>query len=202
MSVNEQEAQQIAENWKLFRKLCNRLGDRTEAVQKMLDHYEDRAPFAPASSRLEYHGAYPGGLIEHSLRVLKIARALNKTLGYEHTLEELIMSCLFHDWGKAGDLEHDRYIPQDSNWHRERGMMYKHQNQGQWMMVDDCSLWVFNHFGIRLTKEEYLGILLNDGPYHAKNQPYGMKEPKLALIVHAADRFACVEEEGRTSVLG
>lgn len=200
MQPNENEVAKILENWTLFRKICNNLGSRTDAVQAMLDHFEDRAPYAPASSRLEYHSAYPGGLVEHSLRVLRIARSLNDVLGYKLSMESLIMSCLFHDWGKAGDLERDRYLPQESDWHRERGMVYTHQKEGQWMMTDDCTLWLFNHFGITLTKDEYLAILLNDGPYHAKNQPYGMKEPKLALVVHAADRFACEEEVGKMSV--
>jgi len=202
MVPNEQEVAQIAENWALFRKLCGRLGTRTENVQKMLDYFEDRAPYAPASSRTEYHGAYAGGLVEHSIRVLTIARKLNKALDYGHDIEELIMSCLFHDWGKVGDMTHDRYLPQESDWHRERGMVYTHNKDAQFMMVDDCSMFLFNQFGITLTQDEWLAIQLNDGPYPAKNHPYGMKEPNLALIVHAADRFACVEEEGRTSVLG
>jgi hypothetical protein len=200
MSPNEKEVETILKNWKLFRKICNKLGDRAANVQTMLDYFDERAPFAPASSRLEYHGAYPGGLIEHSLRVLKYARTLDRALEYDLPIESLIISTLFHDWGKAGDLERDRYVPQQSDWHRERGMMYNLQKEGQWMMTDDCTLWLFNHFGITLSQDEYLAILLNDGPYHAKNQPYGMKEPKLALVVHAADRFACEEEIGKTSV--
>ena len=40
---------------------------------------------------------------------------------------------VFHDFGKIGSLEADYYLSQDSNWHRERGMMYKYNDQLQYI---------------------------------------------------------------------
>ena len=53
------------------------------------------------------------------------------------TDEELVFA-LHHDLGKVGDLEHDYYAPQDSDWHRKnRGEIYKHNPQLQYMKVPD-----------------------------------------------------------------
>lgn len=197
------QSSKILENWNAFRGACTRLGTRAEPLGRMLDHFEERAPLAPASSRLEYHAAYPGGLIDHSLRVMRNAIALSKPMGgtKQVPIESLVIASLFHDWGKVGSLEEDLYLPQESSWHRERGMMYVHNENILFMTNVDRTIWLMQHFGVHLSEEEFLGIRLNDGQYVNENKPYGMKEPTLALIVHTADRIACDEEKGRSSLV-
>jgi len=101
----------------------------------MYDYFEDRMCLAPASGKEHYHNAMVGGYVEHVLHVTKFAVTLKEL--WEHngaiidfTDEELIFATLHHDLGKVGDLEHDYYIPNESEWHRKnQGKIYTHNPQ-------------------------------------------------------------------------
>ena len=55
---------------------------------------------------LEYHNAFPGGYVEHVIRVVNAALEINKVwVNFEvdsstYTIEELVFSALNHDLGK------------------------------------------------------------------------------------------------------
>ena len=186
----------IAANFDKFRSFMEKLGDRSEPALNLVDHLGERLAMCPASSRKEYHAAFPGGLVDHSLRVLTNALKLCKTFGWEVPKDSLIIGCLFHDLGKVGDHEKDYYLPQDSDWHRDKlGEMYKYNRDMQYMTVPDRGVWLCQHFGLRLTQAEFLAIKLNDGQYDETNAPYKMKEPLLADIVHAADYISTKQEK-------
>lgn len=188
-------AEQIKENYDKFYKLATSAKGRGEQIKKFLDHFEERIALCPASSRTQFHNAFPGGLVEHSLRVLKNAYAISKIYDDDISKESLIISALFHDIGKIGDFEHEYYLPQDSTWHIERGMMYKHNEKIQYMTSADRGLYLLQAFDVKLCADEWLAIKLNDGHEAEENRPYRMKEPTLAVIIHQADRAACQQEK-------
>jgi len=194
-NTTDDSAEKIKKNYDTFMKLCGSLGDRSENVLKMLNHFGTRLALCPASSKTQYHNAFPGGLVDHSLRVLSNAYKLAKLYKEDIPKESLIISALFHDFGKIGSLEADYYLPQDSNWHRERGMMYKYNDQLQYMTSADRGLFLLQHFDVKLTCDEWLAIKLNDGHEAEENRPYRMKESTLALLIHQADRMSCQEEK-------
>lgn len=204
--MNKQEKQEeisnrIARNWDKFEKLCGKLGDRSEKVLKMLDDFSERAALAPASSRVEYHNAFPGGLIDHSLRVLSNALKLADVMKLNTSRESIIISALFHDWGKVGDLTEAYYVEQKSDWHRNRGIVYDFNRDCVRMTTAQRGLFIFQHYGIKLSSDEYLSILLNDGQYTDENKFYRNHEPSLALIIHHADMLASRVEKHRESLL-
>lgn len=186
----------IAANFDKYRSFMEKLGDRSEAALALVDHLGERLALCPASSRKEYHNAFPGGLVEHSLRVLTNALKLCKTFSWDLPKESLIIGALLHDMGKVGDHEQDYYIPQDSDWHRDKlGEMYKHNKSMQYMTVPDRGVWLCQHFGLKLTQAEFLAIKLNDGQYDETNAPYKMKEPRLADVIHIADVISTKQEK-------
>ena len=186
----------IASNFDKFRSVCERLNDRSTPALALVDHLGERLALCPASSRKDFHHAIPGGLVDHSLRVLTNAMKLCKTFGWEVSKESLIIGCLFHDLGKVGDHEKDYYVPQDSDWHREKlGEMYKYNKDMQYMTVPHRGVWLCQHFGLKLSQEEWLSIILNDGQYDEVNAPYKMKEPRLADIVHMSDIISTKQEK-------
>ena len=193
--THELTAEQIKENYDKFYKLCMSVKDRSKQIANFLDHFEERIALCPASSRMQYHNAFPGGLVEHSLRVLKNAYSISKIYDEKISKESLIVSALFHDIGKIGDFEHEYYLPQDSSWHIERGMMYKHNDKIQYMTSADRGLYLLQAFDVKLCADEWLAIKLNDGHEAEENRPYRMKEPTLAVIIHQADRAACQQEK-------
>jgi len=188
--------EQIAENFEKYRGFMEKLGDRSEAALALVDHLGERLAMCPASGRKEYHHAIPGGLVDHSLRVLSNALKLVKAFNWDVPKDSLIIGCLLHDLGKVGDHENDYYVPQDSDWHREKiGEMYKYNKDIQYMTVPDRGVWLCQHFGLRLTQPEFMAILLNDGQYAEENAPYKMKEPLLVDIVHIADFISTKQEK-------
>lgn len=198
MSYMSLTPEQIEENWKKYRGLCEKtLGDRTAAVLTMLDALEERLALCPASGKVEFHNAFPGGLVEHSLRVLSNAMKLCKTFEWDLPKDSLVLASLFHDLGKVGDDKDPYYTTQDSEWHRDKlGEMYKHNKEIRYMTVPDRGVWLCQHYGVRLTQDEYLAIKLNDGWVLQENKLYCLKEPKLAHVIMTADYIATMQEKG------
>jgi hypothetical protein len=195
--------EQLVANYNKFEQLCQRLGqDRLEAINTMLGEMGERIATAPASTRKDYHAAYPGGLVDHSLRVAQYALTLRKSISLFSKLEteSVIFAALFHDFGKVGQPGpggDDYYIVETSEWHREKlGKFYKVNDKIQWMSNVDHTFHILLHYGIRPTQDEYLAIRLNDGPYSDQNKEYSMREPLLAILIHMADRLASEEEKG------
>jgi hypothetical protein len=188
--------EQIAENFEKYRGFMEKLGDRSDAALALVDGLGERLALCPASSRKEYHHAIPGGLVDHSLRVLSNALKLVKAFGWDVPKDSLIIGCLLHDLGKVGDHEQDYYIPQTDGWRVEKmGEIYKHNRDMQYMTVPDRGVWLCQHYGLRLTQPEFMAILLNDGQYADENAPYKMKEPLLVDIVHIADYISTKQEK-------
>ena len=103
--------EQIEKNYATFLQQINKLPEeRKKQINLMLESVGERMMICPASSRKAYHRSEPGGLIDHSLRVLLNAIKLNKAMGWKLSEESLIVSALFHDFGKIGDVENDYYI--------------------------------------------------------------------------------------------
>jgi len=199
--VNEQLTEKLQANYQTFTKLCKNLGERCHSVSSMINHFDDRLVMCPASSRYEYHNACAGGLIDHSLRVLMYAQKIVKAFDIQVDNENLIMSCLFHDWGKIGSCEEAYYLNQTNDFYFKKGHPYEINREMQYMKNVDRTTQLFNHFNVSLTEEEFLAIRLNDGPVADENKAYAMQEPLLAVVVHQADRMACYAEKGRKSIL-
>lgn len=69
-----------------------------EGIEKLIDFLEKTDFFqAPASTR--FHGAYQGGLLEHSMKVYEIFKNKVKNAGIEINVSEdtLIITALLHD---------------------------------------------------------------------------------------------------------
>jgi hypothetical protein len=156
----------------------------------------------PASSRRDYHLAEPGGLVDHSLRVLQNALIYCKAFSWNLPKDSLIISCLFHDIGKLGLPNKDGtfskyYLPQDSDWHRDKlGEMYKYNKEMLHMKTPQRSVFILQHYGIKLNHDEYLAILLNDGYVLDENKSYCLKEPLLSHVVMTADYISTRQEKG------
>lgn len=165
---------------------------RKQKVKDMMNGHVGSSYFtAPASSRQEFHSCYPGGLLIHSLNVTKSLNKLAKTLAPgAYSNPTLAFVGLFHDLGKAGDGEHEYYIPNPSDWHRSKGMLYEVNKACVYMPTSERGLYLLQKHGIDVTPDEYLAIRLNDGMYDDTNKNYRMKEPELALLVHWADMWA------------
>ena len=203
--MKELSIEQIEHNWKKLRDIIENTfdGDRLINLNKMYDYFEDRMCMAPASGKEHYHYAHVGGYVEHVLHIIDYAQQIKHTwekngATINFTDEELIFAAMHHDLGKVGDLEHDYYIPNDSDWHRKnQGMLFKHNPKIEYMTVTDRALWLLQHFGVSMTQNEFIGLRLTDGMYEEANksyyvayQPERQLRSNIAYILHQADMLA------------
>ena len=130
----------------------------------------------------------------------KLLNTINKWLTsvIEVLKNVLVFAAMHHDLGKVGDLENDYYIPNESEWHRKnQGKIYSHNPNLQYMKVPDRGLWLLQHYGVKVTDKEYIGIKLTDGLYDEANKSYLMTynpdwelRSNLPYILHQADMMA------------
>ena len=198
-------AEQIKENYDVLIKGIEKYvtGDRK---QKFLDFYnslDDRIALLPASHKKSYHNCFPGGYVEHVVRVITAAFKLHAVwseMGMADTFteEELFVSALNHDLGKIGSLEEVSVFPSNDEWRKKNlGEMYTFNTKNEYMTVPDRSLFLLQQAGIQLTTNEYIAIKTHDGLYDDANSPYlkgFMPETKprtsLPYVLHQADLMA------------
>jgi len=158
----------------------------------------------PASYKKEYHNAFPGGYVDHILRVVDCALKLNNVwieMGVDdstYTKEELVFAALNHDLGKMGDEENESYIPQTDQWRKDKlGEDYTFNTRLAFASVPDRGLYLLQQHGIKYSFNEMIAIQTHDGLYDDGNKKYLMawspeQRPRTALpfIIHQADLMA------------
>ena len=199
-------AEQIQSNWnELMSVIENNISSpRKEKLIEFYQQYEDRIILMPAAHKKEYHNAFPGGYVEHVLRVIRCAKKQSRLWDSEgadmstFTDEELIFSALNHDLGKMGDENQESYIPQTDNWRREKlGEDYMFNTKVSFASVPDRGLFMLQSHGIPYTFNEMIAIQTHDGLYDEANKKYLMsympeQKPRTSLpfILHQADLMA------------
>lgn len=201
--------EKIQKDYEKFMEYIN-ADPRAEQLKPMYDVLQDQLTLAPASGKTYFHNAFPGGYLDHILRVtetaLKIASLYKGMEGdINFTKQELIFAALHHDLGKLGNPEEGPYyVDQDSDWHRKRGEVYKQNEQLQYMKAPERGLFLLQKYGVQVTQNEWLAIKISDGLYDEGNKsylvnfaPYAMKT-NLPYIIHWADHISSRVENDQT----
>ena len=199
-------AQQISQNWDtLMSRIDSYIAEpRRTQLKDFYSKFQERIIMMPASYKKEYHNAFPGGYVDHVIRVIDSALKLNKVwidMGVDdstYTMEELVFSALNHDLGKIGDEYNESYIPQTDKWRQEKlGEDYMFNEKLAFASVPDRSLFLLQSYGIKYTFNEMVAIQTHDGIYDEGNKKYLMsftpgQKPRTALpfILHQADLMA------------
>lgn len=198
------------ENYDKFMGLIE-IDNRSENLKKMYEEFGNELSLAPASAVQWYHNAFPGGYLDHILRVhdmsIQVAKLYKDSGGtLEFTPQELRFATLHHDLGKLGSPGQPYYLDQDSDWHRKnQGKNYKYNGNDQYMNVTDRALFTLQHYDVKVTQNEWLGIQLSDGMYEDANGAYLMNgmhpypfKTNLPHIVHTADYLATQIEKANS----
>ena len=199
-------AEKINDNWGI---LISRIDTyitepRRSQLKEFYERYQERIALMPASYKKEYHNAFPGGYVDHVIRVIDGALKINevwKEMGVDqgtYTTEELVFSALNHDLGKIGDENHESYIPQTDQWRKDKlGEDYMFNDALAFASVPDRSLFLLQQNNIQYTFNEMVAIQTHDGIYDEGNKKYlstfnpGQKpRTSLPFILHQADLMA------------
>ena len=202
-TTQEAALEKIASNWQRYQTFSKKTGNaRLDGVNKLLEHFENRLAITPCSARKEYHGAYIGGLVDHSLRLTSNIINFNKVYNLTIPTESLLFVGLFHGIGKVGDLEKDCFLEQQSDWHVKQGIFYEFNKELSFMTVPHRTLFLLQHFGITLSEEEFTTILLSGDVSSGEESKYLLQEPSLTMLFQAAARFTINQTKQKSSVSG
>lgn len=178
----------IIDNKERFISLCSSI--KRDGIDELMNWLEKSDFYtAPASSR--YHGAYQGGLLQHSLNVYdELKRLLSAYPEVKCSEESAVICSLFHDLCKV-----NFYATEKRN----------RKNQlGQWESYDayiidekfkfgghgSKSVFLVQHF-IKLTPEEATSINCHMSCWDGnKDVGSAYEQNSLAWLVHVADEAA------------
>ena len=199
-------AEQIQNNWNVFLGIIEEhiSSPRKEKLLEFYDQYAERVMLMPAAHKKEYHNAFPGGYVEHVIRVVRCALKQHQLWTDEdadmsgYTVEELVFAAINHDLGKMGDDQHESYIPQTDQWRKDKlGEDYMFNTKLAFASVPDRGLFMLQSHGIQYTFNEMLAIQTHDGLYDEANKKYLMtyipeQKPRTCLpfVLHFADMMA------------
>jgi hypothetical protein len=203
-------AEQIQENLNKFYSYIDTYisGERGGKLKVFYNGIEETLSMSPASSKHAHHNCFPGGYLDHVLRVVESALVFDRVWSkfgqkIDYTTEELVFSAINHDLGKLGTNDQPFYLPNDSQWHIEKqGAYYKYNTNITHMRIADRSLYYLQQAGIPVTETEFLAIKLHDGLYEEANKayymPYGQDfqiKSNLVHILHQADLMSAKIED-------
>jgi len=199
-------AEQIQNNWNVFLGIIEEhiSSPRKEKLLEFYDQYAERVMLMPAAHKKEYHNAFPGGYVEHVIRVVRCALKQHQLWADEdadisgYTVEELVFAAINHDLGKMGDDQYESYIPQTDQWRKDKlGEDYMFNTKLAFASVPDRGLFMLQSHNIQYTFNEMLAIQTHDGLYDEANKKYLMaympeQKPRTCLpfVLHFADMMA------------
>ena len=183
-----------------------------EGADALLDYLEHKSDFFTCPASAKYHGAYEGGLCEHSLNVYHclteyLARErVQELYGVEVSAESAAVSALLHDLCKA-------------NFYKKGTRNVKNEATGQWEKVPSYSVEDLFPYGhgeksvflierfMKLKVEEAVAIRWHMGGFDdaARGGCFAISEAydkyPLAVKLHIADLEATYLMEHRTSAV-
>ena len=182
--------EKIKNDIKTFQSLINRLDNEhrtqiTEMMNEIGAHYFT----APASTSVDKHDCFPGGLISHSIDVYKNLEQLANIWGNPEMWQSYRIVAFMHDLGKACTTDkQDVYILETEDWKIKKGNKYKLNPEiKDGLTHAQRSVRLLSHFGVKLTDGEYLAILSHDSIYLEENCCFRYKMNDLAFLLHWAD---------------
>ena len=197
------QEQVVIKNFELFKTQTAKLGTKAGTLLQFLDDNAERVMLAPASTKKDFTCCYPGGLVEHSLRVLQNAAKLRQVYAQTESIEtnSLILTSLYHDIGKVGTEAKEYYVDNNSDWHRDKlGIMYNVAERFQHVSVSQLSLLRLTQNRVEIDIDEWYSISVIGNKNIKDDVPNTAGEPWLSIILSQAVKAACVQGGGRVKV--
>lgn len=183
-------------NKEQFISLCSQVN--REGMNELLK-WLDNSDFytCPASSR--FHGAYPGGLLEHSLNVYnELKRLLSVYPEIQVPEESVIISSLFHDLCKVNMYDTEKRNRKNKSGQWESYDAYTIKEKFCFGGHGSKSVFLVQNF-IKLSPEEAVAINCHmssweDGAARAVGSAF--EQHPFAWLLHVADESATYIKEG------
>lgn len=195
---------QVVENMEQFKNLIKSITREGANIDKLLDKLE-RSDFYTAPASTKYHGAYPGGLVDHSLCVYYNLKSLveNKHLTDTISEDSIKIVALLHDLDKMNKYTtYMRNVPPSETcptWTKEEN--YKTKDASELFVYgnhEQNSEFMARQF-IPLTLEESTAILHHMGSmaWDSAKDNIGVVYNKypLAMLLYVSDMISTYIEK-------
>ena len=142
---------------------------------------------APASTR--FHGAYEGGLVQHSVEVLDYLMVLDEAFEAGLPTDSMVLCALLHDLCKVGFYKVDMRWRKNSRNQWEQYPTYKIDEDYPFGGHGSKSVYLIQHF-VALQPEEAAAINCHMGQFDAttySNPSHAFETYPLAWLLHVAD---------------
>ena len=146
---------------------------------------------APASPMKDMNNAFPGGLLDHSIKVAKYAVYLNNSLPefMKEPLESVLKVSFLSEICKT-----HLFKPCTSEWHmKNQGKYFEYNEDLVSMSVGERSVYYAMSNGVKLTDDEYQSILNHDKS--EENKQVRWYTSKLGQLLKQATDLAILEEK-------
>ena len=175
-----------------------------EGAAELLDYLTNKSDFftAPASAR--YHGAYVGGLCQHSVNVFRcledyLARPrVRETYGLSYDMESVAVVALLHDLCKVGCYKAGtRNVKNDATGQWEKVPTFFYEDKLPYGHGEK-SVYIISGF-MRLSREEAMAIRWHmgfSGPEDDRTVGQALQQYPLAFALATADMEASYFLEG------
>jgi len=183
--MNERE---LTELWTSYAKLAEKITEHGDGINRMVGDLAERLLMCPAEPRNDSPGCEPGGLIQQAITVAKGMKRLNDGFNMGTTTESILLVGLFHEIGKIGNLDEPYFVPEEESWRREKlGAFYKPNERLGRMTIPERSLFLLNHYGVKLTEEEFMAIRgPSRPPDWVESRLAPTAEPTLTILLRSA----------------
>jgi len=183
--MNERE---LTELWTTYTKLAEKITEHGDGINRMLEDLGERILMCPAEPRNDSPGCEPGGLVQQAITVAKGMKKLNDGFSMGAATESILLVGLFHEIGKIGSLEEPYFVPEEESWRREKlGAFYKPNERLGRMTIPERSLFLLNHYGVKLTEEEFMAIRgPSRPPDWVESRLAPTAEPTLTILLRSA----------------
>ena len=176
-----------------------------EGSGELLDYLEHKSDFftAPASAR--FHGAYAGGLCEHSVNVYRCLEAylarerVREVYGMDYPPESAAIAALLHDVCKIGCYRAGtRNVKNDATGQWEKVPVFNYEDRLPYGHGEK-SVYIISGF-MKLTREEAMAIRWHmgfSGPEDSRTVGQALQQYPLAFALATADMEASYFLEGK-----
>lgn len=179
--------------WAKYEKFLGMLQDK--GVNNLLEAQGQRIAECSFSQREKEPFCGMGGILEYSLELLKNAKKLNESLGYQQVPRDLISATLLSPIGYIGTINLDRYVLTTSEWHKEKLGQYFDWNEAcPKYKIQDMTLWFLQKYNITLDWNVWQAISLLNNIKSEENKFYGSHKDRLALLVSLAHEVTLKNE--------
>lgn len=150
--------ERITKNVEKFKETNEKYGIFSKELEEFLgeDFY-----LSPASASLDMYGCYPGGLLNHLMKVCKYSLQINDLLPerLRANRNSLIRVVFLSQIGKTF-----LYKPNQNEWFvKNKGKLYEYRNEELVdMTVGERSAFYATKYGVKLTDEEFQAIVNSD----------------------------------------